>query len=262
MDSSSLLVSAASGLERLMVGNRDNPMMKDSTVAQISAALYYKAHVVAKLTSNKAFKNKFKTIIYTQIEKDFGNYIDAQARSKPKSFHHVYEWKKVGVDSARLFKLKMKDGEGISFKLNFEFLDSKSGVPTKRGRRRHIFIKKASVMEAGLPVIISPKNGKRLVFEGMAGVVFMPAGRSVTVKRPGGSGVKNQFTLHYSRWFSGQLVNESIKKSGFQQIFGAAMSKALRTPPTVARVKYSFAPNAIRNMADANLEAAFGGSLI
>ena len=257
-----MLISAASGLEGLMVGNRDNPMMKDSTVAQISAAIYYKAHVVAKLTSNTAFKNKFKTIIYTQIEKDFGNYIDAQARTKPKSLHHVYEWKKVGVESARLFKLKAKDSEGISFKIDFEFLNSKSSVPSKRGRRRHVFIKKASVMDAGLPVIISPKNGKRLVFEGMAGVVFMPAGRSVTVKRPGGSGVKNQFRLHYSRWFSGQLVNESIKKSGFQQVFSSSMSKALRTPTSIARVKYSFAPNAIRNMADVNLQAAFGGALI
>ncbi len=35
---------------------------------------------------------------------DFGNYIDALARSKPKSLHHVYEWQRAGNKTARLFK--------------------------------------------------------------------------------------------------------------------------------------------------------------
>ena len=32
-------------------------ILKDSTVAQISATVYYQAHVMAKLTSNKNFQN-------------------------------------------------------------------------------------------------------------------------------------------------------------------------------------------------------------
>ena len=61
MDSSTALVAAASGLEPLMMGTK-NKHLKDSLVAQISAAVYYKAHVMSKLTSNKNFQNKFSAV--------------------------------------------------------------------------------------------------------------------------------------------------------------------------------------------------------
>jgi hypothetical protein len=257
-----MLLSAASGLERLMIGSRSDGVLKDSNVAQISAALYYQSNVIAKLTTSNQFKSKFKKTIYTQINKDFGEYMDAQARSKPRSFHHVYEWKKSGLSTARLFKLKMIDTTGISFKIDFEFTSSKSAVPTSKGRRRHVFVSKASVMEAGMPLTIAPRAAERLVFETDTGTVFMPKGASVTVKRPGGPGVKNQFTLYYSRWFSSNLVNLSIKRSGFQQIFNSAMSKSLRLPSSIKKIQYSFSPNSIRQMADTAVEASFGGSMI
>jgi hypothetical protein len=257
-----MLLTAASGLERLMYGGQKNGLLQDSNVAQISAALYYQSNVIAKLSTSTAFKNKFRKTIYTQINKDFGEYMDAQARIKTKSLHHVYEWKKVGNKSARLFRLNMLPAEGISFRVNFEFIPSKSTVPSSKGNRRHIFINKASVMEAGMPLIIAPRAAERLVFKTDTGVVFMPKGASVTVKRPGGAGVKNQFTLYYSRWFSGNLINQSIKKSGFQQIFNSAMAKSLKLPSQIKRVQYSFSPNTIKNMADSAVQTAFGGSMI
>ena len=70
--------------------------MKESLVAQISAYVYYNVQVISKLTSNAAFKNKFKEVIFNQIEKEFGEYVDSQARVKPKSLHHVYEWNQTG----------------------------------------------------------------------------------------------------------------------------------------------------------------------
>jgi hypothetical protein len=85
------LLHASSGLERLMVGSAAAGVLKDSNVAQISAFLYYQANVAARLESNKAFQRLFKTTIFNQIEKDFGLFIDSQARTKPKSLHHVYE---------------------------------------------------------------------------------------------------------------------------------------------------------------------------
>jgi len=257
-----MLITAASGLERLMAGTPTVGILKDSNVAQISAALYYQSNVIAKLTASNQFKNRFKKTIYTQINKDFGQYIDAQARSKPRSLHHVYEWKKSGVSSERLFKLNMIDTTGISFKVNFEFTPSKSSVPSSKNKRRHVFISKASVMEAGMPLTIAPRAAERLVFQTDTGTVFMPKGASVTVKRPGGPGVKNQFTLYYSRWFSGNLVNLSIKKSGFQQIFNSAMAKSLRLPASIKKVQYKFSPNSIRQMADSAVETSFGGSMI
>jgi hypothetical protein len=260
LESSTALIQAASGLERLMVGARPGPI-KDSNVAQISAFIYYQANVIAKMTNNKSFQNKFTKTIFDQINKDFGEYIDAKSRTSSRSLHHVYEWKKVGDPSGRLFKLNKVSQDGLSFKLNYELMPSKSFVPTQRGKHRHVFKNKASVMEAGMPVKIAPRAAERIVFEIDGNVVFMPKGASVTVQRPGGSGVKNQFSLNYSRWFSSNLVNLSIKKSGFQNLFNQSLSKALKVPSEIKRVQYSFSPNSIRLQADAALTASFGGAL-
>lgn len=241
-----------------MYANQNGPL-KDSTVAQISAFVYYEAAVISKLTTNKQFQSAFTRIMFDQINTDFGNYIDALARSKPKSLHHVYEWKKTGNKTARLFKLNKISENSLSFKINYELLPSTSMVPSANGRRRHVFANKASIMEAGKPLVIRPKNAERLVFEADGETVFMPKGMPVTVKRPGGSAATNQFNLAHSRFFSGRLVNESIKRSGFQRIFNSSMTKALRVPNNIKKVQYSFSANAIRSQADAALATAFGG---
>ena len=257
-----MLLQAASGLERLMYNKNPKSNLQDSNVAQISAVLYYQANVISKLSNSKKFKNTFKRVVFAQIEKDFGQYIDAQARSKPKSFHHVYEWKKTGNKNARLFKLTSMDSDGLSFKIDFQFIPSKSLVPSSNSKRRHTFAAKASIMEAGMPLKIAPRHSERLVFEVDGNTVFMPKGASVTVKRPGGPSVKNQFKLQYSRFFSGDLVNNSIKKSGFNNLFNAESLKALKIPGYIKTVKYSFSPNTIRSMADASVEKAFGGVML
>jgi hypothetical protein len=260
LDYSTPLIQASSGLAPLMSKSAKG-IIEESLVAQVSAYLYYNANVIAKLTKNEAFKNKFKTIVFNQIEKDFGDYIDSQARVKPRSLHHVYEWKQAGKKESRLFKLNKYDSEGLSFNLGYEFIPSKSFVPGE-GKRRHVFVNKAAVMEAGMPLTIAPRFAERLVFEASGGyTVFMPKGASVTVRRPGGAGVKNSFAMTYNRFFTGNLVNISIKKSGFQQIFNSSMTKALNLPEDVKRVKYSFNPSTLSMQADAALTAAFGGAI-
>jgi hypothetical protein len=116
-------------------------------------------------------------------------------------------------------------------------------------------------MEQGLPLVIRPKNAERLVFESNGETVFMPKGASVTVKRPGGSAATNQFGLAYSRFFSGQLVNSSIKNSGFQRIFNSGLTKAMKLPVNIKKVQYKFSPNTVRSQADAALAIAFGSAL-
>ena len=262
MDSSVALIQAASGLERLMAGTVPG-IIKDSTVAQISAFLYYEAAVLSKLTSNAEFKHLFKSTIFNQIEKDFGQYIDAQARTKPKSLHHVYEWNKTGNPTARLFDLHLIDTGGLSFRIGRDFKLSKSAVPSKtpKQKRKYVFANKATVMEEGMPVVIRPRSAERLVFELDGATVFMPKGSSVTVKRPGGRAATNQFALAYGRFFGGQLVNSSIKGSGFQRIFNAKIAKALDVPINIKKVQYSFSAGKIRMQADAALSSSFGGSL-
>lgn len=253
---SSVLIQSTSVLQKLM-SQVDDGLFKNSVVAQVSAYVFYNSEVMSQVMQSPGFKNKFNTIVYNQIEKDFSNYIDAKARISKRSLHHVYEWDRSGDPGARLFKLNKKDTEGISFQVNYNFLPSKSFAKTD-SKRRHVFINKASVMEAGRALKIAPRFSERLVFEVNGYTVFMPKGASVTVRRPGGPGVKNAFQMAYTHFFSGNLVNESIKKSGFQNLFNSSISKALSLPPDIKRVKYSFSPNAIRMQAKSAVTTAFG----
>jgi hypothetical protein len=254
---SNVLVQASSKLQPLMV-EPSAGIIKNSVVSQISAFVYYNSQVMANVMDDPGFKNKFNSMIYTQIEKDFGNYIDAKARTNPRSLHHVYEWNRVGEKSARLFKLNRLNTDQLSFKVLYDFLPSKSFAKSS-SKRRHVFTNKASVMEAGMPLKIAPRHSQRLVFEVNGYTVYMPKGASVTVRRPGGPGVKNSFQMAYSHFFKGNLVNESIKRSGFQNLFNSSLSKALDLPNNIRTVKYSFSPNAIRSQAKAAVSAAFSG---
>jgi hypothetical protein len=260
LDNSTVLVTAASGLQKGMSGTGGS-VLKDSTVAQISAAIYYQAQVISKLTTNKQFQNKFQSVIFKQLEEDFGAYVDSQARVNPKSLHHMYEWKKTGNKGGRLFNLKILSTDGLSFKVTSNFLPSKSSVPNSFGKRRHVFINKASVMEAGMPLTIHPKSAERLVFETSTGVVYMPKGASVTVRKPGGGKATGRFKIAYAQFFTGNLVSSSIKRSGFQQLFNSSLTKAMKLPADVKKVKYSFNANTLNLQAESSVALAFGGAL-
>jgi hypothetical protein len=262
LESSVALLQAASGLERLMVHNKNAGILKDSNVVQISAMLYYKASVISKLETNKSFIKKFHNMIFDSLTNEFGNYVDAKARVKPKSLHHVYEWDKAGSPVARLFKLRIINSNTLSFKLDYFFIPSKTFASNNTSKKKYKFPNKASIMESGIPVTISPRSSKRLVFEINDEVVFMPEGASVIVRNPGGKAAKNQFTLAYSHFFSGPLAGQAIKKSGFHRIFGSAMQKALATPSNIKTVQYTFSPNSIRSQADASLSQAFGSVML
>jgi hypothetical protein len=203
--SSQLLVQAASGLEKLMVGSGDG-ILKDSTVAQISAAIYYQANVLSQVTTNNGFEALFAKTLFNQINKDFGLYIDAQARMKPKALHHVYEWDDTGNSTKRLFRLNKKMSNGLSFQIGYKFILSKTAPVKTRNQKRYVFKNKASIMEQGIPVTITPRTpGGRLVFEYMGEPMFMPKGASVTVQRPGGRAATHQFKLHYAKFFYRRL---------------------------------------------------------
>ena len=257
MASEILAIKAASGLVNLMSNKPISGALKDSTVAQISAALFYKTNVMAKLASNAQFQSAFRSVIFDQLQVDFGDYIDAKARTSPKSFHHVYEWGRIGEDEARLFKLKKLPADGLSLKVNYELIDSKSFVPSENSNNKHVFVKKAEIMEQGKTVVIAPRFSERLVFEVDGYTVFMPKGESVTVRKPGGAATKNSFFAAYRYFFTGQLVNMSIKKSGFQKLFNSSLSRALGVPAQVKSVKYSFSANQLANEAEAATSAAF-----
>ena len=71
MESNVALLQAASGLERLMVHNKNTGILKDSNVVQISAMLYYKASVISKLETNKNFIRKFHNMVFDSLRDEF-----------------------------------------------------------------------------------------------------------------------------------------------------------------------------------------------
>ena len=245
-----------------MIHNKNAGIIKDSNVAQISAVLYYKANVLAKLETNKTFIRKFQSVLFEELDKEFGLYVDAKARTKPKSLHHVYEWQRTGNSESRLFKLKLIDSPTLSFKLDYEFKLSKTYSGNSTSKKKYKFPNKAFIMENSIPVTISPRSSKRLVFKINDLSIFMPEGASVTVTNPGGKAATNQFTLAYSHFFSGPLAGQAIRKSGFVKLFGSAMSKALSTPTNIKKIQYSFSPNSIRSQAESAVERVFGGALL
>lgn len=250
-------MQASSGLAKLMAGGSQTGAIKDSTVAQVSAALYYQTNVLSNLTTSPAFQKKFTEVIFNQIDKDFGYYIDAKARTSPSQFHHVYEWKGVGDPSARLFSLKIRNQNALSFQVGYDFKLSKTAVPSNTSNTRHVFRNKAAIMEEGGPLTISPKNAERLVFEVRGSMVFMPKGESVTISRAGGGKTTSRFQIAYAQFFKGNLVSSSIKRSGFQKLFNAGLTKAMGLPKNIKTIKYSFSPNTVAMQAKVALEGAF-----
>jgi hypothetical protein len=256
LESNVALIHASSGLVRPMTAPSKG-VIKESLTAQIAASLYYQSQVMASLSTNKRVASKFQKLMFDAVQQEFGLYIDAQARSKPKQFHHVYEWNMVGSDGARLFQLTKIPTQGLQLNFSYSFLPSKSKVPSLN-KRSFVFANKASIMENANSVLISPVNAERLVFEAKAGyTVFMPKGKSVTIKNPGGVAVKYSFRNAYERFFTGPLVNAAIKNSGVTSVLGTDIVKALKLPGQVKKIKYAFSPNSLKSEAEARINQVF-----
>lgn len=74
---------------------------------------------------------------------EFYVYFDSLAAANPHRYHHVYEWHRVGNESARLFQLNFKQS-GMGTIITYEFKESM--VPNDNGV---VFADKAEVMESG-----------------------------------------------------------------------------------------------------------------
>ena len=133
------------------------------------------------------------------IKQAFYKYLDSTARLDPDSLQHVYEWDQAGVSGARLFKIEAFTGRQ-SIRFVTEFQQSTSVAPTSN----EPFVDKASVMEAGTMVTISPKDGGVLAFEGDDGeMVFTP--NEVQVDDPGGPQAKGGFAAATRDFFYNYL---------------------------------------------------------
>ena len=167
------------------------------------AALGYSEGFVRGLNQYEAYFNAQLAEIITQA---FYQYVDSVARLEPDRLHHVYEWGQAGMDSARLFRIESFTGRQ-SIRFVTEFQQSTSVSPTGN----EPFVDKASIMEEGISITITPNDGGVLAFEGDDGdMVFTP--NEVVIDDPGGPGVKGQFYMVVREFFDAYLSKGMLRQ--------------------------------------------------
>jgi hypothetical protein len=149
------------------------------------------------------------------------SFIDVNARVNPESLHHVYEWYQTGSPEARLFDIVcVVTSTGLSF--NSTFSQSRS----VREGSSEPFYDKATIMENGVPVKISPKNADRLVFDVDGRTVF--TSNTVRVDEPGGGattgGFKNVFDMFFERYFQQSFLQSANMRKMFSEVSGYSAS--------------------------------------
>jgi len=134
-------------------------------------------------------------------------YVDVSAKGNPNALHHVYEWYQTGSPSARLFDIDYTVSNlGLTFNSKFRqsrTLKEDSNVP---------FYNKASIMENGVPVTISPKRSSVLVFEQGGETIFTK--NPVTVRNPGGDYVAGSFERTIDEFILKYFKQSFLRASG------------------------------------------------
>jgi hypothetical protein len=178
-------------------------------------------------------------------------FIDSEARLNPKSLHHVYEWNQLGKPIGRLWKVQGSYKSGV-VTLSSEFRQSRTFVPIKNGTsRRSKFVYKAQIMEAGKPVRITARRAEALFFYSSSGEpVFIPKGKYVTVRTPGGKMVRGAYNKTMNRFLtSGRFISDLIE-SGLISRLESAQGSAGREIPVQMSGKES--PLMIRRIGERN----------
>lgn len=164
----------------------------------------------------------------------FDLHMTSVASGDPKRFAHMYEWNQVGDPNAKLWRhvLKSAGARGVA---SFEFKASTSIVPVDPKldavgvKHIHVFVWKAMVMENGLPVKISPKLAKYLVFlkkgskgEGSLsgngyerdGIIYYKG--TVSIPSAGNALIRGAFSRAWASWWgSGEpdrLISQRLQK--------------------------------------------------
>jgi len=146
-----------------------------------------------------------------------------------RQFNHMYEWNRVGDPSAKLWSHVLK-GNGANRTAYFEFRASKKTVPVNPKlaavgvKKIHVFVWKSMVLELGLPVSISPKLAKYLVFldkengqgtirgKGFrkGGVVYFKG--TIAIASAGNKQIQGSFTKEWTDWWNSGQPNQIIEQ--------------------------------------------------
>jgi hypothetical protein len=134
-------------------------------------------------------------------------YVDVSAKGNPRALHHMYEWYQTGSPSARLFDLDYTVSNlGLSIRSTFKqsrTLKEDSNEP---------FYNKASIMEQGIAVTITPKRSSVLVFEEGGNTIFTK--NPITVRSPGGEEVQGSFEKTVDEFILRYFKQSFLRASG------------------------------------------------
>lgn len=170
-------------------------------------------------------KEAFLQQMGPKIAEILGQYIDKMAEMEPESLHHVYEWDKVGMKSARLFKIiPVYTKAGLTF--SSVFVQSKS-IQKRRGTKEP-FRDKAFIMENGIRLDIYPKNEPYLRYfdENLQEWVTSYHSR---VDQPGGQYVEKSFGSNFRTFFVTYLSQSRLMQAGMMvKPFSKSYQKGLK----------------------------------
>jgi len=142
----------------------------------------------------------------------FSSFIDSMARQNPSVLHHVYEWNLVGSPEARLFDLNYTVSNlGLSLRSSF-----RQSTSIKNGSKVP-FYNKATMMEAGMSVIIRPRESDVLAFEVDGTTVFTP--NPVLVNSVGGE-TAGGFQQAFDTFVNSYFAQSFMEISGVKEKFG------------------------------------------
>lgn len=180
-------------------------------------------------------KNRIMAAAFSISSLKFVRATNMMARSSKANFHHIYEWGGAGSESSRLFRIIKKQHTGGSASIYYKFNNSRKNspiarelkVPGKTGRvvkKSGVFKRKAEVMENGTPVsfvtsrtIAIPSNGR---------VAFIPAGKNITIRNPGGSETTGSFEKFFRSWWTTNF-SRNFDRSGIPQKLESRIAAAL-----------------------------------
>lgn len=182
-------------------------------------------------------KKELTDAIFSISSLEFIKATNLRARSLKSSFHHIYEWNKVGQESGRLFRL-LKTNNVSGATVYYKFNNSTKVVPLspevktpgstgKYVKKSKIFKRKSEVMEKGGPVSFS--STKTIVFSNKGNLVFVPPGKIITIKNPGGREVKGAFDAHFISWWMTMPMTIANKKGIFMQLENSIARALSRT---------------------------------
>lgn len=185
--------------------------------------------------SSATVLDELASAVFTLGAKAFKKAVDLEAKANPKRYHHIYEWNQTGMAIGRLFFLYKESTTDGNLVIKPGFVKSKNKVPVdpallapgrtgKSVASRHVFRDKASIMEAGKPIIY--RASKNLPIADNGSVRFIAAGTIIKNYNPGGKEVKGSFQHFFNYWFDKKL-SAVMDSSGITQAIDDITAKTL-----------------------------------